>query len=67
MSRVKDAMRKFDMQFEGYTDDKLINMAFSDTDISHMDRMDMMNMIEEFGRRYQNLLSIIQALDEQDK
>lgn len=52
-------MEKLDMDFSRLSDDEVINTAFSPAQLNGMDRDDMANLIEELGRRYQNLLNIV--------
>jgi hypothetical protein len=64
LAKVKSLLEKIDHSFEEVSDDDLINDAFDPYALNNLDRGDMINMIEELARRYQNVLMIISRLDE---
>lgn len=62
MGRVKNMLfEQFDANYEKASDDDLINDAFDINKLNGLDRDDMVNLIEELARRYQNLLMVLDA------
>ena len=62
MGKVKNMLfEQFDVSYDKASDDDLINDAFDINKLNGLDRDDMVNLIEELARRYQNLLMILDA------